>query len=96
MLPMLHELHREWQPRGVEFVGIDSDGAMVTRAEVQAFLARRPFPYPVVVDDQEVGGKYGVYSIPHLVIVGRDGKIRRVFVGGVGRAQLAAALAAAE
>jgi thiol-disulfide isomerase/thioredoxin len=95
MLPMLHDLHREWHPRGVEFVGVDSDGPMVPRAEVVGFLARRPFPYPVVVDDKEVGGRYGVYSIPHLVIVGRDGKIARVFVGGVSREHLAAALAAA-
>jgi thiol-disulfide isomerase/thioredoxin len=94
MLPVLHDLHREWQPRGVEFVGIDSDGAMTTRAEVVDFVAGRQFPYPVVIDDREVGGRYGVYSIPHLVIVGRDGMIARVFVGGVSRAQLGAALAA--
>jgi len=95
MLPMLHELYGEWHPRGVEFVGIDSDGAMTSREELSAFLARRPFPYPVVIDDKQVGGRYGVYSIPHLVIIGRDGKIARVFVGGVGKSQLAAALGAA-
>ena len=95
MMPMLHDLYREWHPRGVEFVGIDADGPMVSRDEVAEFLARRPFPYPVVTDDKEVGGRYGVDSIPHLVVIGRDGKIARVFVGGVGRAQLAAALAAA-
>jgi thiol-disulfide isomerase/thioredoxin len=95
MLPMLHDLYREWHPRGVEFVGIDADGPMVSRAELDEFLGRRPFPYPVVIDDKEVGGRYGVYSIPHLVVIGRDGKILRVFVGGATRAQLAAALAAA-
>jgi thiol-disulfide isomerase/thioredoxin len=95
MLPMLHDLYREWHPRGAEFVGIDSDGSLVPRAQVVDFLARRPFPYPVVMDDGEVGGLYGVYSIPHLVVVGRDGKIARVFVGGASRAQLAAALGAA-
>jgi thiol-disulfide isomerase/thioredoxin len=95
MLPTLHDLYREWQPRGVEFVGIDSDGAMATRAEVTEFVAQHAFPYPVVIDDKQVGGLYGVFSIPHLVVIGRDGKIIRVFVGGVGRAQLAAALAAA-
>jgi thiol-disulfide isomerase/thioredoxin len=26
MLPVLHELYQEWQPRGAEFIGIDSDG----------------------------------------------------------------------
>jgi thiol-disulfide isomerase/thioredoxin len=95
MLPTLDELYREWHPRGAEFVGIDSDGPQITRADLSAFLARQPSPYPVVLDDQEVGGLYGVYSIPHVVIVGRDGAISRVFVGGVGRDQLAAALRAA-
>ena len=95
MLPMLHELHGELRGRGVEVIGINADGAAVPREEVRRFLARRPFPYPVVADDQEVGARYGVYSLPHLVVVGRDGRIRRVFVGGVGRDPLAATLAAA-
>lgn len=95
MLPTLHDLYRDWQPRGVEFVGVDSDGPMSARADVAEFLVRRPFPYPVVYDDRGVGGLYGVFSIPHLVLIGRDGKIARVFVGGVGRGQLDTALRAA-
>jgi len=95
MLPMLHGLYREVHARGVEFIAINSDGGMVPRDEVLAFLAKHPFPYPVVADEREVGARYGVQSIPHLVVIGRDGKIARVFVGGVTRAQLAAAVAAA-
>jgi thiol-disulfide isomerase/thioredoxin len=95
MLPMLHDLYREWQPRGAEFIGIDSDGPMISKDDLRAFLAERPFPYPVVIDDKEVGGLYGVFSIPHLVVIGRDGRIARVFVGGVSRSQLDAALRAA-
>lgn len=93
MLPMLHELHHELHGRGVELIGINTDGDDA-REEVAAFLARRPFPYPVVAD-RGAGARYGVYSIPHLVVVGRDGKIRRVFIGGVGKNQLAATLMAA-
>lgn len=95
MMPTLHELYRDWQGRGAEFVGIDADGSASTPDEVRAFLTRHPFPYPVVIDDRNAGGVYGVSSIPHIVIVGRDGKISRVFVGGVGREQLDRALAAA-
>ena len=95
MLPTLHELYQEWQPRGAEFIGIDSDGPMISRDELRAFLASRPFPYPVVSDDKEVGGLYGVFSIPHIVVIGRDGNIARVFVGGVSRSQLDKALSAA-
>jgi len=95
MMPTLHELYRDWHPRGAEFVGIDSDGPMATREDLRAFLTQNPFPYPVVLDDRNAGGAYGVSSIPHLVVIGRDGRIVRVFVGGVGREQLDAALAAA-
>jgi len=95
MLPTLHELYGEWHPRGAEFIAIDSDGPVISPGELRAFLASRPFPYPVVSDDKGVGGLYGVFSIPHIVVIGRDGRIARVFVGGVGRAQLDSALAAA-
>lgn len=95
MMPTLHDLYGEWHPRGVEFVGISEDGPAMTRDELRGRLDTRPFPYPVALDDRGVGGLYGVFSLPHLVILGRDGKIARVFVGGVGRAQIAAALNAA-
>ncbi len=95
MIPTLHELYQEWQPRGVEFIGIDSDGPAATRDELRGFLTERPFPYPVVIDDRGVGGLYRVYSIPHIVVIGPDGKIVRVLVGGVTKGMLASALRAA-
>lgn len=95
MLPVMHELYQEWQPRGAEFIGIDSDGPAISRDELRAFLTQRPFPYPVVIDDKQVGGLYGVFSIPHIVVIGRDGRIARVFVGEVSRSQLDKALRAA-
>jgi thiol-disulfide isomerase/thioredoxin len=95
MIPTLHELYEEWQPKGVEFIGIDSDGPAATRDEVRGFLTERPFPYPVVIDDRGVGGLYRVYSIPHIVVIGPDGKIVRVLVGGVTKGMLASALRAA-
>jgi thiol-disulfide isomerase/thioredoxin len=95
MLPTLHGLYEEWHPRGVEFVGINSDGPMSTREELDAFLRTRPIPYPVVLDDAEVGGAYRVVALPHLVVVGRDGTIRKSFWGVASRTELAAALAEA-
>lgn len=94
MMPTLHELYRDWHPRGAEFVGIDADGSASTPDDVRAFLARHPFPYPIVADDS-AGGAYGVSSIPHIVVIGRDGRIARVFVGGVSRDQLDSALSSA-
>ena len=93
MIPTLHDLYREFHPRGVEFVGINSDGPVSSPEEIHAFLQQRPAPYPIVGDaDGEVGGRYNVVALPHLVVLGRDGAIRRVFWGITSRAELAQAL----
>lgn len=93
MLPTLHDLHREFQPRGVEFVGINSDGPMTTAEDLRAFLQQRPAPYPIVVDDGQVGERYNVAALPHMVVVGRDGMIRKVFWGLTSKGELSQALA---
>ncbi len=95
MMPMLHDLYREWQGRGVEFVGINSDGPMTAVDEVRALIRKRPAPYPLVADDGEVGARYRVSALPHLVVVGRDGAVRGVFWGITTRGEIAAALARA-
>jgi thiol-disulfide isomerase/thioredoxin len=92
MIPVLHQLYEELQPRGVEFVGINSDGPMSTPDEIKAFLRQHPAPYPVVLDDGEVGGRYQVVSLPHMVVLGRDGAVRRVFWGLTSHDELAQAL----
>ena len=82
MMPTLHGLYDDWQGQGVEFVGINADGATVTAEQVQALLRERPAPYPMVIDrDGEVGSLYKVVALPHLVLVGRDGTILKTFWG---------------
>jgi thiol-disulfide isomerase/thioredoxin len=94
MLPTLHQVYEQWHGRGVEFVGINSDGPAATEAELRAFLAERPAPYPIVIDRSgEVGGLYKVVALPHIVLVGRDGGVRRTFWGVTSASELTEALA---
>jgi thiol-disulfide isomerase/thioredoxin len=96
MMPELHKLHRDWAPRGVSLVGINSDGGGATPDEIRTFLASHPIPYPVVLDSQgEAGSLYKVQSLPSLVVVGRDGLIRASFMGYTSRETLDKALRAA-
>jgi thiol-disulfide isomerase/thioredoxin len=81
MLPVLDATHREWASRGVAFVGVNSDGGGATVDEIKSFLAAHPIPYPVVIDDGTVGALYKVEALPSLVVIGRDGSIRKSFVG---------------
>jgi thiol-disulfide isomerase/thioredoxin len=92
LAPTLHDIYGARQLQGVEFLAISSEGSMADKAEVQAFLRQYPAPYPYLFDDREVGGLYRVVSLPHLVIIGRDGVIRRVMVGQRRRTEIDAAI----
>jgi thiol-disulfide isomerase/thioredoxin len=80
MVPVLRDVHASWAPRGVAFVGINSDGPTPIE-EIRSFMSAHSLPYPVVGDDGRVGGLYRVEALPSLVLIGRDGHIRESFVG---------------
>jgi thiol-disulfide isomerase/thioredoxin len=90
--PTLHDVYLARHSQGVEFLAISSEGSMVDRQEIQNFVRESPAPYPSLFDDQEVGGLYRVVSLPHLVVIGRDGVIREVMVGQRSRADIEAAI----
>jgi peroxiredoxin len=92
MAKPLSELYTQFQPSGVEFVGINSDGPGVTTEEILAHLQRHPAPYPIVMDDGEVGGRYNVVALPHMVVLDRQGAVRKIFMGITTQGELASAL----
>jgi thiol-disulfide isomerase/thioredoxin len=96
MMPTLHRLYRQWQPKGVEFLGINADGATVTAEQVAAVLREHPAPYPMVIDNEgEVGSLYKVVALPHIVLIGREGDIIKTFWGVTSETEISQALAAA-
>jgi thiol-disulfide isomerase/thioredoxin len=94
MLPTLHELDAEWSDRGVAFVGVNSDGGIEPEA-LRAFLTQHAVPYPVGIDEGDIGSLYKVRSLPTLFVIGKDGTIRASFVGLTRKATLTDALEAA-
>jgi thiol-disulfide isomerase/thioredoxin len=96
MLPTLHRLYRRWQGQGVEFLGINSDGATATPEQVSEMLRANPAPYPMVIDQHgEVFSLYKVVALPHMVLIDRDGSIIKTFWGVTSETELSQALAAA-
>lgn len=81
MIPTLHDIYVGRSSKDVEFLSINAEGSTADKEDVREFLQQHPAPYPGLFDDREVGGLYRVVSLPHLVIIGRDGVIRRVMVG---------------
>lgn len=69
----LEELHTELGGQGVHFLAIDSGE---DEATVREFVARNPFPYPVLLDpDSSLSSRYQVYGLPTVMIVDRQGAI---------------------
>jgi thiol-disulfide isomerase/thioredoxin len=95
MMPVLDEVHATWNPRGVAFVGVNSDGGGITPDELRAFLAQHAIPYPIVIDGGRVGALYRVEALPSLIVVGKDGLIRATFIGYTSQRTLDKALTAA-
>ncbi|MDB4983080.1 MAG: alkyl hydroperoxide reductase/Thiol specific antioxidant/Mal allergen, partial [Myxococcales bacterium] len=91
MMPTVHELDHEWRGRGVSFVGVNSDGG-IDPAVLQEFVASHGITYPVVVDEGDVGSLYKVRSLPTMIVVGKDGAIRRTFLGFTSKGSLASVL----
>jgi thiol-disulfide isomerase/thioredoxin len=90
MMPVLDALHQEWEPKGVAFVGVDSED--IDPAMLQEFLAQHRIPYPVVADDGATGASYKVRALPTLIVIGRDGTVRDRFLGYTMKSTIARAL----
>jgi thiol-disulfide isomerase/thioredoxin len=93
-LPKLEALATREKPAGLTVVGLLVD----EKPELAVKLARKAgVGYPLLRASPEVWKAYRVNALPSLVLVGRDGKIRKRFGGespaGSLEAEIAAALA---
>jgi peroxiredoxin len=84
-LPLLDRLSTEFRARGVEVAAInirDIDGA-------REFMASEHLHLTNLIDPEgETAQRYKVSGVPKLVLIGRDGKIRRSAVGWQGEKTL--------
>ena len=84
--PELVKLHKEFQSRGVEMVGLTNDGdPRETPESVQSFVREFQVDYHIGWASPEVQIAFmqmtGRDAIPQSFIISRDGRILRKFVG---------------
>ncbi len=90
---ILKELYPDAARRGIEFVAISTGEEEST---VRDFVARRPFPYAVLVDPEEIlGGPLEINALPTLLIMNRQGRISYRHTGVADASAIDAALRAA-
>jgi thiol-disulfide isomerase/thioredoxin len=86
-------LRAQYQPKGVEFVGLAIDN----QANVTQFLQSQPVSYPILIGEgaannlaRQLGNPSG--ALPYTIVLDRDGNIMLKHLGRLPRATLEAAL----
>jgi thiol-disulfide isomerase/thioredoxin len=78
-LPHLDDLYKDQSPHGLKVFAVN---LQEDKDHVKAFVQKKGWSLPVLLDgDGSVGQKYSTDSIPETVIVGKDGNVKKVFVG---------------
>ena len=78
-LPHLDKLYKAEKDNGVEIFAIDQQES---EADVLQFVKQTGLSVPVLMDTEgRVGEQYGVEGIPQTVVIGKNGKVSKVFVG---------------
>jgi|SRR5688572_22607213 len=82
-IPELVKLHKEYESRGVEVVGLTNEDPVSSAQIVQEFVRNFKMDYQVGWAPREVAAALmqGRGSIPQSLIVTRDGRIMKRFVG---------------
>ena len=79
-MPLLVRLHNRYGPRGVEFVGVDTEDL---EADARAFLAQYHVDYTLVRGgDERLMDAYAVPGLPTTVFIGANGIVQGKVVGG--------------
>ncbi len=90
-LPHIQKLHEEFGVDDITVLAISSEQP----ALVRRYLERAQYTFPSLIDGKrEVTGKYGVTSIPVVLVIDSQGVVRKHFIGAQPERVLRKALAA--
>jgi thiol-disulfide isomerase/thioredoxin len=88
-IPIQKRLYARYAGRGFDVLSINTDQGADASEKVAAYVKAMGIPWPVVRDEAgEAGDLYKVDSIPHMVIVDRKGKVRKVNIGIISLSRL--------
>jgi len=79
-LPHLDKIYQDMKGAGVKVFAVNVDA---DKSVVAPFVQEKKLTVPVLLDNSEtkVSEKYGARAIPETVVIGKDGKVRKVIVG---------------
>ena len=78
-LPKLADIHAKFADKGLVVIGLHTTQA---EDQLEEFLGKTKVPYPIAVDDQDQTTKaFGINNFPSIVLIDRDGVVRRARIG---------------
>jgi thiol-disulfide isomerase/thioredoxin len=78
-LPLIDQLHTDMADKGVNVYAVNS---AEPKEDVEKFIASKKLTLPVLLDsDGATGNKYMANAIPETVVIGKDGVVKKVFIG---------------
>jgi thiol-disulfide isomerase/thioredoxin/outer membrane lipoprotein-sorting protein len=78
-LPHIEALYKDQLPHGLKVLAVNQ---MEDKDPVKAFVDEKKLSLPVLLDSEGDAAKlYGADSIPETVLIGKDGTVKKVFIG---------------
>jgi thiol-disulfide isomerase/thioredoxin len=89
-LPGLNQIYKDLREKGLKVYAVDLEESKET---IQPVAAKLIPDVPVLLDENSaVSKRYGVSGIPQTVVIGKDGKVKKVFIGSGNEAKIRAAV----
>ena len=83
-IPDFVEVYNEYESKDVQFIGVSNEDISTLRSFVDDYN----ISYPILIDDANIMGKWGISAIPTTFVFDKDGQIISKSVGAMTRDQL--------
>jgi thiol-disulfide isomerase/thioredoxin len=83
-MPAFEKLNKEYG----DDVKIVCVNCMEAKSDVNSFVKQNGYTFPVAYDESgAINMKYPTQGIPYTLVVGKDGKVKNIYVGSAGMEQ---------
>jgi cytochrome c biogenesis protein CcmG/thiol:disulfide interchange protein DsbE len=79
-IPWFVKFQEKYKDKGLSVIGVSMDQEW---KPVKAFVEEKKVNYPIVIDNEGLGQKYGLNAMPMTLLIDRNGKIAASYTGVV-------------
>lgn len=77
-MPLFEKVYKKYKDKGFEILAISTDSSV---DQVKKFLKEYRVSFPVLFDDANVSGLYGIQGLPTSFLINREGEVVKVRLG---------------